>query len=41
MPRVGMAEIGGLNLLVYIEGVAKVDIGPMNVGQWQVDKATR
>ena len=32
-----MAEIGGLSLQVYVGGVAKANIGPMNVGQWKID----
>ena len=41
MCLLGMAEIGGLSLQVYVGGVAKVDIQPMNIGQRQIDKATR
>ena len=33
MPPLGIAEIGGLSLQVFVGGVAKVNIGPMNVGQ--------
>ena len=40
MPALGMTEIGGLSLQVYVGGATKVDIGPMNVGQLQIDKAT-
>ena len=29
----GMAEIGGLSLQVYVGGLAKVNTGPMNEGQ--------
>ena len=29
----GMARIGGLSLQVYVEGVVKANIGPMNVNQ--------
>ena len=36
----GMARIGRLSLQVYVGGVAKADIGPMNVGQQKTDKAT-
>ena len=36
-----MVKIGGLSLQVYVEGVAKADIGPMNADQQQTDKATQ
>ena len=35
-----MEKIEGLRLLVYVEDVAKADLGPMNIDQ-QTDKATR
>ena len=38
---VEMARIGGLSLQVYIEGMAKAGIGPMNAGQQKIDKAFR
>ena len=41
MSPLGMAGIGGLSLLVYVGGVAKADIGLMNVGQQETDKATQ
>ena len=31
MSFLGMARIGSLRLLEYVGGVAKADIGPMNV----------
>ena len=34
-----MARIGGLNFQVYIEGMAKADIGPINTDQIKTDKA--
>ena len=40
MSSLGMKRIGGLSLLVYVGGVTKADIGPMNVGQQKTDKAT-
>ena len=40
MSPLGMARIGGLNLLKFIGGVAKANIGPMNVDQQKTDKAT-
>ena len=33
MTPLGMVIIGGFSLLVNIGGVAKADIGPINVGQ--------
>ena len=33
MLPMGMVEIGRLSLQVYWGGLAKVDIGPINVGQ--------
>ena len=33
MSPLGMAEIGGLSLLVYVGGVAEVDTGSMGVSQ--------
>ena len=41
MSPLGMTKIEGLNLLDYVEDVAKADIGPMNVDQQKIDKATR
>ena len=35
----GMAKIGGFSLQVYVEGVAKADIGPMNADKQNTDKA--
>ena len=35
-----MTKIEGLNLLDYVEDVAKANIGPMNVGQQETNKAT-
>ena len=40
MSPLGMAKIKGINLLDYVEGVAKADIGPMNTDQQKTDKAT-
>ena len=40
MPLLGMTGIGGLSLQVYVGGVAKANIGSMNVGQQKIDKAT-
>ena len=37
----GMARIGRLSLQVYVEGVTKVNIGPMNADQQKTDKATQ
>ena len=36
-----MVRLGGLSLLVYIEGVAKAGIGLINVGRQETDKVTR
>ena len=35
-----MAKIEGLNLLDYVEDVAKADTEPMNVDQQKTNKAT-
>ena len=35
-----ITKIEGLNLLDYVEDVAKADIGPMNVDQQKTNKAT-
>ena len=35
-----MARIGGLSLLLYVGGVSNANIGLMNVGQQETDKAT-
>ena len=40
MRLLGITETGGLRLQVYVGGVAKADIGQMNVGQQEIDKAT-
>ena len=40
MSPLGMARIGSLSLLEYV-GVAKVNIGLMNVDQQKRDKATQ
>ena len=40
MSALGMKRVGGLSLLVYVGGVAKADIGPMNIGRQETDKAT-
>lgn len=37
----GTAKIDYLNILDYVEGVAKVNIGTMNVDQEKTDKASR
>ena len=39
MTLLEMTEIGGLSLQAYAGGVAKADIGPMNLGQQKIDKA--
>ena len=36
----GMIKVDSLNLLEYVEDVAKADIGPMNVDQQETNKAT-
>ena len=36
-----MAKIGDLGLQVYVEGVAKANIGPMNADQQETDKASQ
>ena len=36
-----MARIEGLSLQVYVEGVAKTDIGPINADQENTQKATQ
>ena len=36
-----MAKIGGLNLRVYVRGVAKADIESINVGQQETDKTSQ
>ena len=36
-----MAKIGDLGLQVYVEGMVKDNIGPMNTDQQQTVKATR
>ena len=33
MSPLGMAEIGGFSLQVYVGSVSKADIGPMKLGQ--------
>ena len=35
-----MARIGGLSLQVYVEGVVKANIGPINADQQKTGKAT-
>ena len=40
MPLLEITGIGGLSLQVYVGGVAKADIGRMNVDQQEIDKAT-
>ena len=39
MSPLGMAKIGEISLQVYVEAVAKADIGPMNKDQQQTNKA--
>ena len=41
MSPLGMARIGELSLQVYVEDVAKADIGLMNVSGQEKDQATR
>ena len=36
-----MTKVGDLSLQVYAGDAVKADIGPMNAGQQQIDKATR
>ena len=33
-----MAGIGGLSLQIYVEGMAKADIGPINADQQKTDE---
>ena len=40
MPLLEIPGIGGLSLQAYVGGVAKADIGQMNVDQQEIDKAT-
>ena len=40
MSPLRMAKIDGLNLLEYVEDIAKADIEAVNVGQQKTDKAT-
>ena len=37
----GMAKIGGLSLQVYVESVAKANLGLMNVDQQNTNKPTQ
>ena len=39
MPLLEITGIGGLSLQVYVGGVAKADIGQMNVDQQEIDRA--
>ena len=39
MSSLEMAKIGDLRVQVYVDGVAKTDIGPINADQQKTDKA--
>ena len=41
MSPLGMAEREGLDLLDFVKDVAKANIGPMNVDQQKIDKASQ
>ena len=40
MSPLGMAKIEGLNLVDYVDDMAKADFGPVYVDQQKTDKAT-
>ena len=41
IPLLGITGTKGISLQVYVGSVAKAGTGPMNVGQQEIDKATR